>query len=411
MTGPLSGLRIVDLTSTLLAPYCTMNLGDLGAEVVKIEPPSGDVTRHLGTAKNPSMASGYLSVNRGKESVVLDLKRPEGVEVFRSLIAQSDVFVHNLRAEAIGRLGLGYEDLHAHNPSLIYATATGFGSGGPYEGRPAYDDIIQATSGLAALQGEVTRSDPTYIGTVLVDKAVGLAMTIAVLAAIVHRERTGEGQHVEVPMFETMVPFVLLEHLGGHSFEPPIGPARYSRMMTPHRRPYRTSDGFLAVVVYTDRHWERFLEHIGRSDLLDDERYATTAARSTNIDGLYAVVADELVLRSTQEWLEIMEELDIPAAKVNTIEDLFDDPQLAASKVFRTVEHPTEGTVRWMHPSFRFSGTPIEPGELAPSLGEHGRAVLSQLGYDDASIDDLIADGVLGATAASDTDPSTRPVT
>ena len=402
MSGPLTGLRVVDLTSTMLAPYCTMNLGDLGAEVVKIEPPSGDVTRHLGTAKNPSMASGYLSVNRGKESVVLDLKRPEGLEVARTLIADSDVFVHNLRADAIGRLGLSYEDLRELNPSLIYATATGFGSDGPYAGRPAYDDIIQATSGLAALQGEVTGSDPTYIGTVLVDKAVGLALTNAVLAAIVHRERTGEGQSIEVPMFETMVPFLLLEHLGGHSFEPPIGPARYSRLVTRHRRPYRTSDGFLAVVVYTDRHWERFLEYVGRSDLLEDELYATTAARSTNIDGLYAVVAEELVLRSTEEWLRIMGELDIPAAKVNTIEDLFDDPQLAASQVFRTVEHPTEGTVRWLHPSFRFSRTPMEPGALAPSLGEHGREVLSRLGYDDAAIDQLVAAGVLGAGTGAD---------
>lgn len=402
MSGPLSGLRVVDLTSTLLAPYCSMNLGDLGAEVVKVEPPTGDVTRHLGTAKNPSMASGFLSVNRGKRSVVLDLKRSEGLEVFRQLIADSDVFVHNMRADAIGRLGLTHEDLRKVNPSLIYATATGFGSDGPYAGRPAYDDIIQASCGLAALQGEVTGSDPTYVGTVLVDKAVGLAMTIAVLAAIVHRERTGEGQQIEVPMFETMVPFLLLEHLGGHSFEPPIGPARYSRLITQHRRPYRTSDGFLAVVVYTDRHWERFLDHIGRRDLLDDERYATTAARSTNIDGLYAVVADELVLRTTDEWLRTMDELDIPAARVNTIEDLFDDPHLAATQVFRTAEHPTEGTVRWMSPSYRFSRTPIEPGELAPSLGQHSRAVLSGLGYDDESIDDLTSLGVLGTHVGPD---------
>lgn len=398
MSGPLSGLRVVDLTSTLLAPYCTMNLGDLGAEVVKVEPPAGDVTRHLGTAKNPDMASGFLAVNRGKQSVVLDLKRPAGVEAFRRLIAESDVFVHNLREDAIGRLGLSYEDLREVNPSLIYCTATGFGSDGPYAGRPAYDDIIQATSGLAALQGEVTGSDPTYVGTVLVDKAVGLATTIAVLAAIVHRERTGEGQRVEVPMFETMVPFLLLEHLGGHSFEPPIGPARYSRMTTPNRRPYRTSDGFLAVVVYTDKHWERFLSYVGRSELLEDERYATPADRSTNIDGLYAVVAEELERRTTGEWLEIMAELDIPAAEVNTIEDLFDDPHLAATRVFRTVEHPTEGTVRWMHPSFRFSGTPLEPGALAPTLGQHGRDVLARLGYAPEEVDALQADGVLGDT-------------
>ena len=397
MTGPLDGLRVVDLATTLLAPYATMNLGDLGAEVVKVEAPAGDVTRHLGYAKNPNMASGFLAVNRGKQSVVIDLKRPEGVEVFRRIIADSDVFVHNLRADAIGRLGLTYDDLRKVNPSLIYCAATGFGSDGPYAGRPAYDDIIQATSGLAALQGEVTGRDPTYVGSVLVDKAVGLATTVAVLAAVVHRERTGEGQQVEVPMFETMVPFLLLEHLGGESYVPPVGPARYSRLITPHRRPYRTADGFLAVVVYTDRHWERFLKFVGRSDLLADERYATTAARSENIDGLYAVVAEELEQRTTAEWLRIMnDELDIPAAKVNTIEDLFDDPHLAAVEVFRTAEHPTEGTVRWMHPSYRFSGTPLEPSPIAPPLGADSRAVLAALGYDDADIEALVADGVLG---------------
>lgn len=375
--GPLSGYTVVDLTSTFMGPYGTLQLVDLGAEVVKVEPPAGDITRQLGATRGDGLSSVFVAANRGKRSVVLDLKSEQGHADMLRLLAETDVFVHNLRPDALARLRLRDEDVRPLNPRLIHCTATGFGTDGPYAGRPAYDDIVQAACGLAALQGR--DGEPTYVASVIADKTVGLLVANAVLAALLHRERTGEAQAVEVPMFESMVSFLLVEQLGGLTFEPPLGPSGYSRTATPHRRPYPTRDGYLAVVVYTSRHWERFLAHVGRSELLEDRRYATPATRSEHIDDLYAIVATELAQDTTAHWLEVFDELDIPATPVREIDELLDDPHLQDVDLFQMVDHPGRGSLRLVRPTVRFGShrTDLAP---APLLGADTDAVLDRLG-------------------------------
>jgi crotonobetainyl-CoA:carnitine CoA-transferase CaiB-like acyl-CoA transferase len=399
--GPLAGIRIVDLTSTFLGPYCTMQLGDLGADIIKVEPPQGDITRYLGVTRDGSLSSLFTGVNRGKRSVVLDLKQPEGQAALDRVLATSDVLVHNMRPAAAARLGLSDERLRRARPQLIHCVATGFGSDGPYAERPAYDDIVQAASGIAALQGSSTGT-PDYVRTVIADKTVGLMAAGAITAALFHRERTGEGQRVEVPMFETMVSYLLVEQLGGLTYEPAEGPSGYARTASPDRRPYRTADGYLAVVVYTERQWQNFLTHVGRAAMLEDPRYATVVARSRHIDELYAIVAAELATATTAEWLEVLEGLDVPAMPVRTIEELFDDPHLAAVGMFGTVDYP-EGTVRTVRSPVRFSQTPTVTGR-APRLGEHSLEVLRAAGVEEDRIATLVG---AGATAAAPDPPST----
>jgi crotonobetainyl-CoA:carnitine CoA-transferase CaiB-like acyl-CoA transferase len=375
--GPLTGYTVVDLTSTFMGPYGTLQLVDLGAEVLKIEPPTGDITRHLGATRGDGLSSVFVAANRGKRSVVLDLKSERGHADMLRLLAAADVFVHNLRPDALERLRLRDVDVCPHNPQLIHCSATGFGTDGPYAGRPAYDDIVQAASGFAALQGR--DSEPTYVASVIADKTVGLLLANAVLAAVLHRERTGEGQALEVPMFESMVSFLLVEQLGGLTFDPPLGPSGYSRTATPHRRPYPTQDGYLAVVVYTSRHWERFLAHVGRSELLQDPRYATPASRSEHIDDLYAIVGEELARDTSASWLEVLDELDIPATQVREVDELLDDPHLRDVDLFRFVEHPGGDALRVVRPTVRYGS--YRPGLApAPLLGADTDAVLARLG-------------------------------
>lgn len=398
MQGPLEGIRVVDLATTFSGPYCGMQLRDLGADVIKVEAPQGDITRSLGTRRNPGMASVHLSVNRGKRSLALDLKSEAGKDVLLRLLADTDVLLHNMRSRATRKLGIDYDSLAERFPQLIYCGVYGFGESGPYAGKPAYDDIIQAVSGLATVQGLARATpgeEPTYVASSVADKVAGYAATVGILGALVGRSVTGRGQEVEVPMFEAVTSFSQLEHQGGHAFVPAEGPPLYPRLMSENRKPYPTKDGYLAVVVYTGAHWVRFLKYVGRGDMLDDPRYADDNARAVNIDDLYQVVADELLTRTSAEWLEAFEELDIPAMPVNTPDDLLEDPHLADVGFYREFEHPTEGRLRQMRPALRFSGDALpEPGPPA-SLGEHGPEVLRDLGYTDEEIDALTAQGAV----------------
>jgi crotonobetainyl-CoA:carnitine CoA-transferase CaiB-like acyl-CoA transferase len=291
------------------------------------------------------------------------------------------VLVHNMRPAAMGRLGLGYADLSRIAPRLVYCVISGYGDGGRYAGRAAYDDIVQGASGLAWLQGEVTGADPTYMSTAIADKTAGLYAVAAVLAALNHRDRTGAGQHVEVPMFETLVSYTLAEQLGGRAYQPPIGPTGYPRMRSPHRRPYQTKDGFVCVAVYTSEHWKTFLTYVGRGDLLLDERYATVAGRSRHTDDLYCIVRTEMPKRTSQEWLDILSELDIPCGPLTALDDVFDDPHLSDVDFFQVREHPTEGAVTAMRNPVQFSATPLaEPRDMrpAPALGEHTAQIMAE---------------------------------
>lgn len=383
LAGPLDGIRVLDLTSVVLGPMATQILGDLGADVIKIEGPEGDLMRSNGVSRHPGLSSIYLALNRNKRSVVLDLKTEDGKAGLRALIADADVLVHNMRVSAIERLGFGYAAAAAINPRLVYCVATGFGQDGPDRDKPAFDDIIQAACGLVGLltpEGE----RPEYVPSLIADKTVGMALANAVLAALLHRERRGEGQQVEVPMLETMASFIMAEHLGGLTFAPPTGGAGYARLLQGGRRPARTRDGWICALPYTDRHWRAFFESAGRGHLLDQFDISDRAQRNANIRMLYAQMAEITVERTTAEWLALFAELDIPATPILALDDVPQHPHLQAVGLFQETTHPTAGPLREMRPAARFSATPLSLRRHAPTLGEHTEEVLSAAGIQTA---------------------------
>jgi len=397
--GPLAGIRVIDLTAVLLGPYATQTLGDLGAEVIKVEAPGGDITRHLGPVRHPGMGGIFLGTNRNKRSIVLDLKRASAQAVLRRLAEGADVLVHSIRPASAARLGIGHAALAAVNPRLVYCVACGFGEGGAYAGRPAYDDMIQGGSGVAALQG-MALGEPRYAPTLIADKTVGLMVVNAILAALFARERTGRGQAVEVPMFETMVSYLLVEHLYASQFEPPLGPPGYTRILAPDRRPYPTRDGHICVLPYTDKNWADMFRLAGRADLAADPRFAKVANRSRHIAELYAVLATLFRERTSAEWLAALEAADIPCMPVMGPAELLADRHLAAVGMFETREHPSEGTIRNVRSPMRFSATPASTRRLAPNLGEHGREILAEIGYGAGEIAALEAEGAVPAAPA-----------
>ena len=378
MAGPLAGVRILDLTAVVMGPSATQILGDMGAEVIKIEAPGGDMMRHIGPYRHAGMGPLYLQSNRNKRSVVLDLKKEEGKEALLALVRDADVLVYNIRPQAMARLGLGYETIARLNPDIVYCGAFGFGEDGPYAGRPVYDDLMQAASGVAWLNERV-QGKPRYAPINICDRVVGLYLTIAIAGALYHRQRTGEGQAIEVPMFETMAQFVLADHMGGHAFVPPEGPIGYRRLLSTQRGPYPTRDGHLCLVVYTDDHWRRFSAMIGQPDLVQtDARFAGIDARTRHAEEIGAFLATALTGRTTKEWLGLLREADIPAAPVNSLEDLFSDPHLVAVGMFEDVEHPTEGKLRMARHPIKYGRTPAEVRRLPPNLGEHTLEVLEE---------------------------------
>ena len=398
MAGPLEGFRIIDLSSVLMGPSATQVLGDMGADVIKIEPPAGDTTRRIGPGRSDSMGSNFLNMNRSKRSVVLDLKHPLSRGVIARLITGADVIVHNIRPKAAQRLGLSYADVAAINGKIVYCALTGFGSGGPYSGQPAYDDLIQ---GLAALPALYARCGdmPRYVPTPVADRVAGLNAVIAITAALLHRERTGEGQAVEVPMFESVAQMVLADHSYGRTFAPPLGAAGYNRVLSPSRHPYQTADGWVCVLIYNDRQWRNFFHLVGREDMAADPRYASMRGRNEHIDALYGMVAETLRSRSTGHWIEALQSVDIPAGPMNTLDSLLDDPHLAAVGFFETMEHPTEGSIRTIRLPMTWSKSFARPHRPAPNLGEHGAEVLRESGFGADEIEALVATGALGAGA------------
>ena len=388
--GPLAGLRVLDLSAVLLGPFATQILGDFGAEIVKVESPAGDRMRANGVSLHPGMSSIFLAINRNKRAVCLDLAKPEGADVLRRMIGQFDVFVHNMRVEAIERLGFGYEAVRARNPKIVYCAATGFDQDGPDRDKPAFDDIIQAASGMVALNG-MGRDSPDYVPMLVADKTSGMAVVNAVLAALVHRERTGQGQYVEVPMLETLAGFVLAEHMGGLTFESSGKPAGYLRVMNGGRRPYATSDGHVAMLPYTGDHWCAFFEQAGRSDLIEKYSVNDRQKLNANIRAVYDAVGELMRTRSTAEWMAICTACDIPATPIYKLDDLPDHPQLKAVDLFQTMRHPSEGTITYVRPATKFAATPASVRSPAPRLGEHTREILREAGLAADEIETLIA--------------------
>ncbi len=385
-TGPLAGFRLVDMTSVLMGPFATQILGDYGADVIKIESAEGDLIRLAGAMRNPKMGSLFLQNNRNKRSVVLDAKSPLGREAILKLCAEADVFVSNIRPAALARLGLDYDGVRAVNPTIVYASVVGYGGGGPYADRPAYDDLIQGATAIPSLMAAQC-GRPQYIPLTAADRITGLTAVHAILAALLSRERTGAGQSLELPMFEVMTQFVLGDHLGGRAFDPPLGPAGYNRLQAADRRPYETTDGYISALVYTDGHWRRFFELIGRSADFDaDPRFHDHATRTRSYDAVYAFLAAEMRKRATAEWEAGFARHDIPFAPMHSVDSLLDDPHLQAVGLIRPVEHPSEGTIMMVAPPVSFSRTPPSIDRPPPRQGEHTAEVLGALGYTGAQV-------------------------
>ncbi len=391
--GPLAGIKILDLTTVVMGPFATQILGDMGADIIKVEAPAGDNMRWVGPMKNPGMGHIHMHLNRNKRSLVLDLKTPAGLDAIKRLIAKSDALIYNVRPQAMARLGLSYEVVKAINPKLVYVGAYGFSERGTYAGRPAYDDLIQGAAGVPSLTLEQGSDVPRYAPVTLGDRSVGLQTVIATVGALFHAQRTGDGQSVDVTMFESLSQFVLGDHMGGKTFEPPIGDTGYARLIAPHRRPYRTSDGYLCVLIYNDKHWRNFFEAIDRNDLKSDPRFCDHTSRAANIRDVYQFVADIMLTRTTAEWKALLEKADIPNTPMHDMDSLIDDPHLNSSGFFPLYEHPTEGTVRTTAPVGEWSATPLSIRRLAPGLGEHSREILRESGLDEAQIDAMLASG------------------
>ena len=383
--GPLDGVRVLDLTNVIMGPYATRILADMGADVIKIEAPGGDLVRHLRPCRRPGHGGSFLHLNRNKRGIVLDLKTEAARDALRRLIRGADVFLHALRPRTVARLGFDPESVAAINPDIVYCGAYGFGADGPYADKPAYDDVIQAASGFAALCGEATGA-PAYMPTVVCDKLAGQAIAYAILAGLLQRARGGGAPAIEVPMFETAVEFLTPEHFSGAAFDPPLGRFGYRRVLSGGRRPYRTRDGHACILPYSDRNWRDFFDFIGRPELKDDARFGTHADRTQHIEELYRLVADEAPKRTNAEWVSFSDRAGIPCMPVMTFEELYDDPHVRAVGLFNIVEHPTEGRLRGVRRPVNFSGAPFRLRRHAPGLGEHTREVLAEAGLDEDSL-------------------------
>ncbi len=394
--GPLEGLRILDLSAVVMGPYATQILADYGADVVKVEPPGGDVMRKAGPMRSADMGPLHLQLNRNKRSLALDLKKDGGRRALLRLCRGADVLVHSARPAAMRRLRLGYEEVRDANPRIVYASLVGFGESGPSAGRPAYDDLIQGVSAVPWLFARAGADRPRYVPDTFSDRVVGLNAVHAILAALLARSRTGEGQRVEVPMFETVAQFVLGDHMGGRSFEPPIGPAGYSRLLAPDRRPYDTRDGHLCILLYEDKHWESFFRAIGREEeFRGDPRLHDHATRTRHYDEVYARLAEILRQRTTAEWIELLGDHDVPCGPLSDLDALIDDAHLRAVGFFQAVEHPIEGRLRLVGIPNRFGGRAGTVRRPPPRIGEHSVEVLREAGFEAAEIEALVAEGAL----------------
>jgi crotonobetainyl-CoA:carnitine CoA-transferase CaiB-like acyl-CoA transferase len=392
MPGPFAGLRVVDVTSVVVGPYTSQLLGDMGADVIKIESPEGDLTRLSGPSRNPGMTSNYMQINRNKRSMGLDLKAPEAAEALRKLIRTADVFVHNMRPEPLERLGFDYARVRGLKPDIVYCNIWGFGREGRYAGRPAFDDIIQGASGLVALEafgGKPAR----YMPMLIADKTTGLFAAYAIASALFHRLQSGKGQEIEVPMFESMVSFTMMEHLWGESFRPAKGPTGSARHATPSRWPFETKDGHICCIASSNKHWAALLKIADREDLWDNPVLKDRNSRFGNREAVVAILEELMITRTTAEWAESLGAAGVPCMPILSLDDVVADPHLADVGFWHEATHPTEGEIRLMNPPYGLAETPPEIHRPPPRFAEHTREVLGELGYDTGEIDKLFEAG------------------
>ena len=392
--GPLNGVRVIDMTSVVVGPMVTLMLADYGAEVIKIEPPTGDIVRNLaGRAISPNMSPKFLHLNRNKRSLAIDLKKPAAYAAVTKLLAKADVLLWNVRPSAMARLKLSYDDVKAINPKIIYCGIVGFGQAGRYRSKPAYDSIIQGAGGIAALHHRAT-GEPRYVPIVMADKTTGLIATQMVLMALYHRERTGEGQSIEVPMFENIARYVLEEHMYHQTFDPPIGTTGDPRLFDPGARPLPTKDGYMCISANTNAQAFAVFDAIGKPEYKTDPRFSSVAARFKHVPEYFAARAEGLKHKTNAEWIEIFDREDVPAMQYHTLDSLMEDPHLKDVGFFRKFDHPTEGRMIDMalpNKSTAGSRTDFTP---APKVGQHTVEVLREAGYDDAAIDAMVAAGI-----------------
>lgn len=400
MLQPLDGLRVLDLATMVLGPLAAQYLGDMGADVIKVEPPEGDLMRNIGPCHTKGMGAFFIGNNRNKRSIVIDLKTKGGRDTLYTMVGQSDVVIHSVRAPAAERLGISYQTLSELNPRIVYCHVKGYSDDGLYAGKPAYDDVGQAESGLAMMQTALG-GEPRYVPSILADKVTALHAAYAILAALIQRDRSGKGQAVDVPMFETMVAFNAIEHLWGESFVPPLAGTGYVPIITGARRPFRTHDGkYLCVLPYNEGHWKRFCEVVGDPALTSDPRYITFAARQTDQVGFWAEVGRRIAARDQADWIDRLSNADVPFARVNSMDDLLTDPHLESVDFWQTVEHRTEGTLRMPGIPFTMSARPATALRPPPALGEDRVEVLHDFGFSDADINKLADCGSFGPAAA-----------
>ena len=392
ISGPaLNGIRVVDLTAVIFGPYASQTLADYGAEVIKVESPAGDSTRYTGPAHENGLSAIFLGANRNKKSLCLDLKKPEAIEALLKLIDTADVIMHSMRPQKMAALGLGASTLIARNPRLIYAGLYGFGEGGAYAGKPAYDDLIQGMSGVVDLMQRQS-GEPRYFPTIAADKTCAQVAVSGILAALFQRERTGQGQFIEIPMFESMASYLLVEHLYGHHFPDREEPAGYARALTKWRKPYATADGLICAMPYTDRHWQKFFTAAGHESYNQDPRFATIQARTEHIAFVYETLGKIIATRPTTYWIDLFDREQIPAAAVNRLEDLENDPHLKSVGLFEDIADDQGRLYRFTRNPVRMQHSTVGPS-LAPRLGEHTQEILLQAGLNQAEIDHLISKG------------------
>lgn len=381
---PLSGIHVVEMGTVVLAPYAARLLMEMGASVIKVEAPGGDITRQQGPSRNPGMAALFLSCNRGKKSICLDLKKPGGTEVLRRLLGRADVFMTNLRPRNATGLGIDHSSMRDVNPRLIYCAAFGFGEGGRYRGQPAYDDIIQAMSGYSSLYQRI-EGKPRYSPSILADKTTALYMVMGIQSALIQRERTGQGQYVEVPMFESLVHYLNIEHQAGYNFEPNLGSSGYLRMVSPQRRPHKTADGYISVMPHNQKDWTTFFQETGNAAFLSDPKFASNENRAKNINALYDKLAEVMLTRTSTEWFTFLAAHDIPHAPVMEFDDLYSDGHLQDVGFWQTGTHSSEGMLRWPRFPVGFGAAGAATAEVsqpgAPRLGEHSQEILSMLDF------------------------------
>ena len=396
MSGPLAGVKVIDLTTVVVGPICARTLADYGADVIKVEAPGGDLLRTMAEGhRNVGMSGKFINFNRNKRSIGIDIKKPEGLAALRKLIDQADVFVSNVRPEGLARAKLDHANLSKTNPRLIHCQILAFGRDGRYYNRPAYDPVIQSLSGVAGTIARAT-GEPRFVPMVMADHTTGLTAAQCIGFALYRREKTGKGEAIDVPMLENMASFVMSEHMGAATFDPPIGPTGDGRLLSPNYRPLPTSDGYITIRPNTNAQAFAFFDAIDRPELKTDPRFNSAASRTANAAAYFEVHKEGLAKKTTAEWVEIFDKLDVPAARYNSIDDVLVDPHLADVGFFESEEHPSEGKIRRTRRANTFSGGAREAETHAPRLGEHTRGVLAEVGYSKEEIEALLVSGAVG---------------